>query len=208
MIVRPATQPDIPYVVKTHEASFRGFFMTLLGKPFLAEYYKLVLRFEHGLLLVAEEEGQVIGFVSGFLHPERFYQMMKANKLRFGQHLFLATLTRPALWVKILQRFLSVSRTARRPAQELDVPIGVLSELSSIAVHPEMAAKGVGKQLVLAFLEESWRRGAECVYLTTDADGNEAVNRFYQRLGFLLVGSFEQQGGRRMNKYVFKQFEA
>ena len=43
---------------------------------------------------------------------------------------------------------------------------------------------------------------AHCVYLTTDADGNDAVNAFYRNAGFKCTRRFMQHGGRWMNEYV------
>ena len=43
---------------------------------------------------------------------------------------------------------------------------------------------------------------AHCVYLTTDADGNDAVNAFYRNAGFQCTRRFMQPGGRWMNEYV------
>ena len=68
------------------------------------------------------------------------------------------------------------------------------SELASIGVDPQVSKRGIGG-LVAAFLAESKRRGADEVYLTTDAEGNERVNVFYERLGFMPRPPI--RGGRR-----------
>jgi hypothetical protein len=38
--------------------------------------------------------------------------------------------------------------------------------------------------------------------LTTDAEGNDAVNTFYQRAGWRLESSFSTPEARRMNRYI------
>jgi ribosomal protein S18 acetylase RimI-like enzyme len=72
----------------------------------------------------------------------------------------------------------------------------------SIAVHPNYQNKGIGKLLVQEFLGEIRRRGIQRVNLTTDKEKNDAVNVFYQRLGFQLTRSFVTPEGRWMNEYV------
>jgi ribosomal protein S18 acetylase RimI-like enzyme len=72
----------------------------------------------------------------------------------------------------------------------------------SIAVLREHQNKGIGKLLVQEFLSEMQRRGIQRVNLTTDREGNDAGNAFYQRLGFRLVRSFVTPEGRWMNEYV------
>ena len=43
---------------------------------------------------------------------------------------------------------------------------------------------------------------AQCVYLTTDADGNESANALYRQVGFQHTDRFLQRKGRWMNEYV------
>jgi len=62
--------------------------------------------------------------------------------------------------------------------------------------------------LVGAFLAQARRMDAECVYLTTDADGNDAVNAFYRDVGFKPTRRFLQRKGRWMNEYVIDGMEA
>jgi hypothetical protein len=56
--------------------------------------------------------------------------------------------------------------------------------------------------MVEAWLGEVRRRGGPGAFLTTDAEGNEAVNAFYQRLGWRLESTFTRPEGRVMNRYV------
>lgn len=65
-----------------------------------------------------------------------------------------------------------------------------LALLSSIAVSPDVRGAGLGVALVEAFVEEVRRRGCKGVFLTTDADNNEGVNRLYRKLGFTLESCY------------------
>ena len=71
----------------------------------------------------------------------------------------------------------------------------------SIGTSPEYQGRGVGKQLVAAFLDEMRTRNMQRVNLTTDRDNNEATNAFYRKLGFTLVRSYETAEHRHMNEY-------
>jgi GNAT superfamily N-acetyltransferase len=72
-----------------------------------------------------------------------------------------------------------------------------------VAVSPDCQGQGIGAALVLRWLAETHSRGARGCYLTTDADRNEHVNRFYQNLGWKLESSYTTNEGRPMNRYVF-----
>lgn len=93
-----------------------------------------------------------------------------------------------------------VLRTIQRPAKATESTTGCL--LASIAVLPAAQGKHIGAALVRAFLHAAALRGAGAVTLTTDSDGNDAVNRFYRHLGFRLARSFITPEGRPMNEYV------
>ena len=60
----------------------------------------------------------------------------------------------------------------------------------------------MGGALVDRFVAEQRMAGAPTVVLTTDARDNEAVNRFYQNIGFRENRKFEAGCGRQMIEYL------
>jgi GNAT superfamily N-acetyltransferase len=181
-----------------HAAAFQGFFLAELGERFLTAYYRTVLDYSAGVFLVAEREGRVVGFVAGFLRPAEFYQMMSDRKWRFVVPALLGIARRPGLLVRIIRRSKRVLS-----GKASDAPRAATAcELSSVAVDPRTGGKGVGKKLVHKFMEDAAAIGAHEVFLTTDAEGNDAVNRFYLNLGFRCVRTFVQDGDRQMNEYA------
>lgn len=196
--VRPAVRADLRTIARVHDASFPRFFLTTLGPAVLRAYYGLVLEYDRGILLVAESEGRLAGFVAGFVDPVRFYRLMSARRWRFAPLVLIQLATHPAL----LPRLLVNRRRLARPEPIAESLKEDSCELCSIAVHPDLAGRGLGKELTLAFLDAARRRGATSVYLTTDARDNEAVNAVYQRLKFRLARTFEAPGRRLMNEYV------
>jgi hypothetical protein len=44
--------------------------------------------------------------------------------------------------------------------------------------------------------------GVTQAFLTTDADGNDAINRFHTAQGWRLTGKYVTREGRRMNRYA------
>jgi ribosomal protein S18 acetylase RimI-like enzyme len=65
----------------------------------------------------------------------------------------------------------------------------------------------LGKALMRAFLAQARSMEAQCVYLTTDAEGNDAANAFYRDVGFQQKRRFLQRKGRWMNEYVINGME-
>jgi len=193
--IRAVQANDLPQVVAIHQQAFKGFHMTLLGPRFLARYYQTVLDYPYSIFLAAVDDARMLGFVAGFVNPPQFYAMLRARKralaLAAATHLVL----RPHLW----RRTLSSLRRAQSLADTGDQPH--LAELASIGVSPAAQGRGVGKALTLAFLDATRQRQATEVMLTTDAHNNDAVNRFYQNLGFQCIRQFWHTPDRLMNEY-------
>lgn len=196
-VIRPALDSDLASVIRLHREAFPAAFMTTLGPLFLRAYYRLVLAFPGHILLLAEETGVCLGLVAGFIGPAAFYREMKRRRPAFLPALAAGLLRHPLLAPRALLRERQVSAAGRpEPATDKDT-----CELSSIAVSPKARGRGVGALLTRRFAEDASRRGAQRIVLTTDADGNDAVNHFYLSLGFIQDGTFHQTATRRMHRY-------
>jgi ribosomal protein S18 acetylase RimI-like enzyme len=193
--IRAVQANDLPQVVAIHQQAFQGFHMTLLGSRFLAGYYQTVLDYPDSIFLAAVDAEQMLGFVAGFVNPSRFYALLRARK----RALALAAATHLALRPHLWRRTLSSLRRAQTLADTGDQPH--LAELASIGVSPKAQGRGIGKALTLTFLDAARQKQAKEVMLTTDAHNNDAVNRFYQNLGFQCIRQFWHTPERLMNEY-------
>lgn len=194
MPVRPMRPPDVPEVVRIHLESFGGFFLSFLGPRFLTLLYEGLLAHPRGVALVAETEAGLEGFVAGVTDQADFYrELVKSRAHRFAWASLGAVARRPAI-IPRLVRALGQSRRSRRSAAP--------ACLMSIAVRPGTSGKGLGRDLVAGFGAALAERGVLEYSLTTDRDGNDRVNHFYQKLGFRLAAGFVTPEGRAMNEYV------
>ncbi|MBU5613389.1 GNAT family N-acetyltransferase [Geomonas azotofigens] len=185
---------DVPGVVQVHLSSFPGFFLSFLGPRFLGIFYRGIREDESGIGYVyLNPAGEPAGFVAGTVNPRGFYKrLLKRDWLRFSLASLGPIARRPAAAGRIVRALL-------HPGQN---PVGdSVAGLFSIGVLPELQGTGAGKLLVRAFLDEAAARGCRSVFLTTDRDGNDAVNLFYQKLGFTLERQYVTPQGRRMNEY-------
>jgi ribosomal protein S18 acetylase RimI-like enzyme len=200
--VRKATANDLAGIVTIHQQAFDNFFTTRLGAEFLRKYYSLVLNYHLGIMLVSEgRQSALEGFACGFVDPPSFYNLMWHAKLEFALPVLKALVHHPPLISKVVYGVQRIhSPAAEWPEQSC--------ELSSIAVSPETSGNGFGKGLIRAFLVEAQSMRARCVYLTTDAEGNDAANAFYRNIGFQHTRRFLQHEGRWMNEYVIDGLEA
>lgn len=195
---RNAQSSDLRSVVGIHQQAFAGFFLTRLGPNFLMKYYRLVLERPDGMLIVAASDKNVAGFVAGFASPAGFYNEMKKRKISFALAAIPALLRSPGIARKLLLDFHEVKNNAD-PGLDPEPGRG---ELSSIGVAPAWSGKGVGRELLAAFIARAGELGLKAITLTTDADGNDAVNQFYLKAGFRLSRVFTRGRQRRMNEYL------
>jgi ribosomal protein S18 acetylase RimI-like enzyme len=192
-MIRGATAQDITEIVTVHLESFEGFFLTFLGRDFLAVLYESLLTDRDGILLVCEENQHIAGFVAGTTClPESYRRMLGRRALAFWWAATGALLRRPAIAPRLF-------RALRRPSEAMRYSAEAV--LMSIAVRPEDQGRGVGQALVRAFGTALEERGVDVFCLTTDRDGNDRVHRFYAKLGLRPVTEHVTPEGRAMTEY-------
>lgn len=194
--IRLATERDLEGVARVHKMAFEGQFLSELGIRFLRAYYGQILDYEGGFILVADADKAIVGYVAGFVKAPEYYARLRQQKLRLGMAIMPALLRRP----RVIRRILASLRHTADAAPE---DTAEACELSPIAVTATCSGHGVGQELTRQFLEQARARDASFVYLTTEADDNERVNRFYQKLGFTLYRTYATPAGMTMNEYRY-----
>jgi len=195
----PLQARHVSSVVCMHLKAFPGFFLSFLGPRFLKEFYTAFLNEESSIELVAVESpgGQIAGTVVGTMEPGGFFhRLVKRRWWAFCLASVDALMRRPAIVPRL---FRAVFYRGDAPP---DAPFALLS---SIAVDPRFQDRGVGRVLLNRFTKEVIGRGGMGCYLTTDAEGNDAVNRFYLKNGWRLESCYITPEGRKMNRLVWEK---
>lgn len=188
------TQSDIEDVIKIHKKSFVGFFLTRMGANFLRIYYQSALDFKDSITLVAYDDinKRNIGFAVGFRKPEEFYEFFKKRRKYLIPTMLLRLIRNPSMITAIIENSKRIERNSQHKMNEI--------ELSSIA--SEERGKDVGRELLKEFIIQAALGPDKRIVLTTDADENDSVRRFYEKNGFTLKG-YESRGKRKLCIYVF-----
>ncbi|MGB7480502.1 MAG: GNAT family N-acetyltransferase [Burkholderiaceae bacterium] len=191
-----AQQSDIEEIARLHEKVFIGFFLTSLGRKFLQELYAGFAARPHGILLVARDGKDLIGFAAGTTRPQEFFSSLRRQRGVFFLARALPAILRNPMPVgrKLVSAFFY---RGDPPASSAS---GAL--LSSIGVAAGYRGRALADQLLDGFEKKVAEQGIERVYLTTDAANNDRVNGFYRKNGYSVECRFTQNGGRPMLRYI------
>jgi ribosomal protein S18 acetylase RimI-like enzyme len=180
--VRPGRPGDAAAVAAIHYARISEGFLVTLGPRFLTRLYRRIARSPGSVLLVAEVDGRVVGFVAATTSTRRLY----AEFLR-RDGVLAALAAAPA----VLRAPRRVWETLRYGTSHDDLPA---AEVLSIAVADAASGRGLGGALLTAALDGLAARGAHEAQVVT-AVGNEAALAMYERAGFRRWGRTEVHAG-------------
>jgi ribosomal protein S18 acetylase RimI-like enzyme len=171
-------------VARLHSGQIRGGFLSLLGPSFLSHLYRRICLSPGSFLMVAEDNGGVVGFVAGSADVGALYRDFLVHD---GLRVAWASAGR------LLRHWRSALETLRHGTGS-DGPRGSGVELLAIAVDPGRQGEGVGESLIRAFLDRATGDGRDAAHVVVAADNVGAV-RFYGRAGFVVAGRFELHAG-------------
>ncbi|OGJ90842.1 MAG: hypothetical protein A2268_09345 [Candidatus Raymondbacteria bacterium RifOxyA12_full_50_37] len=210
---------DFKAIAVLHIQGIPAGFLSSLGQGFLSRLYKGIAAAPNSCVLIERnEQGEVIGFVSGTLDIRKCYMHVLTH------HCF-------SLGIAIIPSLFS-SGTVRKVFETLfyakDAPLkkggqggikqekrgrgdfsplssqergrGVRSELLSIAVSDSAQGKGIGKKLVQRLECFFQDHGYQGVYKVVTAANDSRSNAFYTHTGFMLHHEFMYHGNS-MHEY-------
>lgn len=196
--IRELDQIDDRYIAslsQLHMKAFPRFFLTQLGLPFLKTLYKGYIEDKNSGILVAENNGKLIGFIAYSNEYSKFYkELLKKHLIRFAFCSLFAVIRHPSFCKRLLGAF-KKSDDVKKEEEYV--------EIASICVNPKAGKRGVGSQLIRHLKDITDFATYTYINLETDACNNEAVNLFYIRNGFELSREFVTAEGRRMNEYRY-----
>lgn len=173
-------------VARLHVRCLDQGFLATLGEDFLALMYEAIDQADETTLLVEEQGGQVLGFITGGTGMGPIYKRMALSPVRLAMALAPALL-RPSK----VRRILEILRYSGEGGVPEDLPE---AELLSLAVDPEWRGKAVADRLYGRLVEDFRRRGVAAFRITV-GDALLPAHRFYQRMGATIAGRVEVHGG-------------
>ena len=187
----------IKQVVQIHLDTFKGFFLTFMGRGFLNCLYRCYCQYKESGLLVAFEDESPIGFLAYSGDYSGLYKFMIKRKLiPFAWFSLGAFIRKPKVFIRLIRAFLK-SDDVKRDEKYV--------ELASIGVKPEFKSRGIGSFLISGLKKIIDYDRYSYISLETDAENNEQVNHFYIKNDFILERTYETREGRKMNEYRYRR---
>lgn len=180
-------------VAELHAASIDQGFLSSLGTPFLALLYEAIDADASSVLLVAREQGEVVGFVAGAHGMRPVYRQLLRRLPRLVAALLPAMLS-PRKLVRIAE-IVFVGKKAQAIAGLPD------AELLSIAVDPRYRGRGHAERLYQQLALHFAARGLASFRIVV-GDALAGAHRFYARQGARPVGQLEVHQGQGSVMYV------
>ena len=181
-------------VAQLHAENINQGFLSSLGPSFLALLYQAIDESPASTLILAWENSQVIGFVSGAVGMGAVYRQL----LRHWPRLMLA-LAPSLLMPNRLWRIIEILRYSR--GENEHGPKLPTAELLSIVVDPAVRGRSHADRLYWKLTEFFARRGEREFKIMVGAALTPA-HRFYRRMGALPTAEIEVHQGARSTAYV------
>lgn len=209
-LVRTMGLRDLDTAAHLHTEHLSQGFFPRLGERFLRSYYRGFVLSPHAVALVVQVDGRAVGMLVGTTrHATHHRWLLRSRGWQLGWSALSALAVRPraaaffartraARYVKAAWRLLAAhSRSAPTDGVESTSEVAVLSH---VAVAESHRGCGFASALTDAFLDAVRRSGVAQVQVVTNADSG--AGGFYKQSGWLLVGSYTNHDGERMETYA------
>jgi len=193
---RKSKVSDSNQIAKIHQKSFPNFFLTTLGYSFLKTYYRSCAKSKEAISICAidQVDKRLLGFAVGCFNSKGFNKrLIFSNSLEYSFRALLLLFTKP---IALIRLYKNLAKNNDKDDK------GNYAELLSIGVSPDQNGFGIGQSLLVKFENQVREKGINTITLTTDADSNDSVLRFYKKSGYTVYYDFETFPNRQMLKLI------
>ena len=186
IIKKPYSDDEIKAVALIHYECINLGFLSKLGSDFLYYLYKSINNCDETELIIAKDNNQVIGFVSGAttLRPVMHYLI---------RHYFLQTTVAiiPHLFsIKNIKKIYELLKYSKTADQENNLPE---AELLSLAVKEKYRGSGVAQMLFSKLMAAFKEKGHDKFKIIVGEELGPAKT-FYRKMGAIESGSLNLHG--------------
>jgi len=190
MIIELAKKEDCFEIAKIHLKQIGKGFLNQLGIEFLKVFYEEIANSRNTFLIVAKENDNIIGFISGCFDLKKFYKSF--IKKNFFKIFFILVKK-----IFIIKKAFETAKYSKKEKSNLPK-----AELLSIAVLPRFQGQGVSQKLLEEFILKMKEKNVKKFKVLVGQELKRA-NKFYQKKGFIFWGKKFVHKNTPSNIYVY-----
>ncbi len=192
MIIYPAQKNDALAIAKIHKSEIKKGFLSTLPISFLEKFYLALINSNYSFCIIAKENGQPAGFVSGITDMNKFYNYFLRKYFFYSLLLFLPKIVSFSFFKKVFE-------TLIYPSKAKDLP---KAELLTIAVDQKFQNKGVGSLMFNEFKGAMKKRDIKSFKVIVGEFLKPAI-AFYEKNGFVFAKKVSVHGRDLSRVYIF-----
>ena len=155
-----------------------------LGLPMVLRYYQIACSDNSVVGICAlNPSKKIIGWAIGSPHPDKINSSLRTPLIWFILQMLRLVFTRPLVFWQLISSVLS-------PFAETEMKSDAI-ELTYIGVEADQRGRGLGKDLLNAFIEASRAAGYRSVKLSVEKE-NESAIALYKKTGFKITKTFSE----------------
>lgn len=177
------TDEDLKRLAMLHQSVMHTL-LSDLGLPMVLRYYQIAHADSSVIGLCAHTDSDdILGWAIGSPHPDRISAGLRSPLAWFIPQMLRVIFTHPLVLWQLLSSVLSASGEAGLKPDAI--------ELTYIGVAPGQRGKGLGKELLNAFVQASRLKGYRSVVLSVEKENSPAVS-LYEKAGFKVIKTFTE----------------
>jgi len=155
-----------------------------LGLPMVLRYYQTA-RSDNSVVGICalDPSKKLIGWAMGSPHPDRINSALRSPLLWFAFQMLRVMFTHPFVFSQLISSVLSSSAEMEMKSDAI--------ELTYIGVAADQIGRGLGKDLLNAFIEMSRETGYRSVVLSVEKENGSAI-ALYKKAGFKIAKTFSE----------------
>lgn len=155
-----------------------------LGLPLVRCYYQIA-RSDPSVIGIGslDSSKKIIGWAMGSPHPDRINSALRSPLLWFAFQMLRVLVTRPLVLLQLISSVLSSSAKTEMKSDAI--------ELTYIGVASDQRGRGLGKDILNAFIKASRETGYRSVVLSVEKDNKSAI-AMYEKTGFKITKTFSE----------------
>jgi ribosomal protein S18 acetylase RimI-like enzyme len=155
-----------------------------LGLPLVLRYYQIARSDLSAIGICAMNSShEILGWAVGSPHPDRINSGLRTPLSWFALQMLRVTFTRPFVLWQLISSVLSSST-------EMEMKQDAI-ELTYIGIALNHRERGLGRNLLKAFIEASRSNGYRSVLLSVEKENSSAV-ALYEKSGFKIIKTYSE----------------